>query len=857
MRFSVWSTIFVVSAVTAFTSAADFDQMYKEVCSYDNYCRRLKSSDGAWFQPKGETMAFIRDPRAQAELKAAAAKYGVDPVAVAGSIVAENSLNVSLATTTNSGAAHYALKDWLTRNGIYSVGGKSIGFGVGEIHLDTAMEADAHMAAIEHRAPLNTSEMAAEINNPLGSIRVAAMIVRQVQDDYKAQGFDISRNPGLLATVYNLGKSREKAALAKKNGSLPRLNYFGLFVSKYSGDIRAATTPKVVSVIPASLTARVPLSTAIPPRGSHSSANAHTVELKVPQVMVDIVTDNLPLTGSPLLCDKVGNNDSQRETKSTSFGAPVGAIAKGQAFTEIGRSLDCNSDSWRLIRSATGTEGWIRESDLTAAAGSAMVAKSPVCTAGDTACIAAITKALDKSVITDTNKQSGPSIIYAAPFSSLKPGGFDREDFRCQAANDVEVAGSGSGYHPVNGVNTGQSSIASINKNSTGAADAEKRGHEAVEFANAELSRMSKSLKIAPDKLRDLGNPYAIIAKSLGALRDGGNDCLASVQSDSPGCSNLPYVFSDLKKLLETLKYETKPNLAVISGLRYESGVQNALNLPRMSAYNSGGEQFAAYVPTDAEIGKFSPTDIQNLVQDCQTRVEKLEKAAATVSATAKAGAPQTGTGWPNPYGSTSYNGPTNNYPSGSFPAYGSAYNADDIFTAAKQATSAQLKQYAPEFISFAKYCHANLNLIKVDKVRQNSIECSQAPKFLTINNQLLSRELWAAVKDAPANISNEILKNSSLFVPSTVTDDILKRLPPKVLGYSDDTDMAPQGSYCPNKTAEVIHELLDKNPCIKHVYVPTRFLTNKLGTKDKRVLYREFETTDRYAIEVGEGKCK
>ena len=76
--------------------ADEWDEKYKEVCGRDRFFSRLKSSEGVWLKIKPEVKALLKDPDIQKEIHGAAKKYGVDPSAIAGAIVAENSLNVGV-----------------------------------------------------------------------------------------------------------------------------------------------------------------------------------------------------------------------------------------------------------------------------------------------------------------------------------------------------------------------------------------------------------------------------------------------------------------------------------------------------------------------------------------------------------------------------------------------------------------------------------------------------------------------------------------------------------------------------------------------------------------------------------------
>lgn len=199
--------VILVSMAASLAVSADWDTRFKEVCSYDAYCRRLRTSDGTWLKPKPEIVAVMRDKEIQAQLHEIAKKYSLDATAIASVILAENSLNVGLKDD---------IQTWLAKKGgITGIGSYRFTFGFGQISIRAASEAERHVAALEGRPAKSDDELTKEITDPMGSIRLAGAILRKVQDDYKAQGFDISKDLSLQATLYNLGQSEERARRAK------------------------------------------------------------------------------------------------------------------------------------------------------------------------------------------------------------------------------------------------------------------------------------------------------------------------------------------------------------------------------------------------------------------------------------------------------------------------------------------------------------------------------------------------------------------------------------------------------------------------------------------------------------------
>jgi hypothetical protein len=70
---------------------------------------------------------------------------------------------------------------------------------------------------------------------------MAASIRRSI-DDYKSIAHvDISRNPGITATLYNTGGSAQRAAAlaARGAGALPEENYYGWLVNDRLDELKS------------------------------------------------------------------------------------------------------------------------------------------------------------------------------------------------------------------------------------------------------------------------------------------------------------------------------------------------------------------------------------------------------------------------------------------------------------------------------------------------------------------------------------------------------------------------------------------------------------------------------------------
>jgi hypothetical protein len=126
-------------------------------------------------------------------------------------------------------------------------------FGLGQVNPLTALRVSDRVKKVSGGSKLRETRAAdlyRQIMRPDSSLNFVAAILRTSIDDYRdIAGFDISENPGLTATLYNLGDSRTRArALAAENtkrksaGKKPRLpqeNYYGWLVNDRIEDLKA------------------------------------------------------------------------------------------------------------------------------------------------------------------------------------------------------------------------------------------------------------------------------------------------------------------------------------------------------------------------------------------------------------------------------------------------------------------------------------------------------------------------------------------------------------------------------------------------------------------------------------------
>ena len=119
-------------------------------------------------------------------------------------------------------------------------------FGLGQLNPLTALRATDMVAKVAGRKKLNPDnapEVYATIMAPDTTLDYMAAVLKISIDSYRdLAGVDISGNPGLTATLYNLGDVTDRArALAEKRkadpSAMPEENYYGWLVNDKLGEL--------------------------------------------------------------------------------------------------------------------------------------------------------------------------------------------------------------------------------------------------------------------------------------------------------------------------------------------------------------------------------------------------------------------------------------------------------------------------------------------------------------------------------------------------------------------------------------------------------------------------------------------
>ena len=126
-------------------------------------------------------------------------------------------------------------------------------FGIGQLNPLTALKVSDMVSRVTSLPPLtanNPQQVYETIMDPDLTLPYVAATLRDAIDDYAAiAGFDISDNPGLTATLYNVGNPADRAAALKAENDermargeepkLPQENYYGWLVNDRLTELQA------------------------------------------------------------------------------------------------------------------------------------------------------------------------------------------------------------------------------------------------------------------------------------------------------------------------------------------------------------------------------------------------------------------------------------------------------------------------------------------------------------------------------------------------------------------------------------------------------------------------------------------
>ncbi|MCP1199096.1 DUF1402 family protein [Notoacmeibacter sp. MSK16QG-6] len=240
------------------------------------------------------------DRKLQSKIRDAAASYGIDPIHIIGALVGEHTFNVDAydrfqtyyvkAMSYAGSAIRFAYEGekvtefverpqfspcagetdsyglWTCREKVWDTvfRGRVVGgtvwpnnrfsavffqpfyagqtFGLGQLNPLTALETSDLVSRVSGFPKLSAKrpkQVYATIMDPDKTLPYVAAAIRMSIDAYRdIAGIDISGNPGITATLYNLGNPEDRAEALKTRGGLPKENFYGWFVNEKLDELR-------------------------------------------------------------------------------------------------------------------------------------------------------------------------------------------------------------------------------------------------------------------------------------------------------------------------------------------------------------------------------------------------------------------------------------------------------------------------------------------------------------------------------------------------------------------------------------------------------------------------------------------
>lgn len=318
---------------------------FAELCAYDGgHCQRLRHENGSIRRPKRTILVVFQQIRQQ--VLEVAARFGVDPRTLIAVITSEHTLNVSIDDV---------IQDIYSRTPIGSsgrLGPLRVSYGFGQIYSDAAAAAEPIVAEIERRAPLRNDQVNTRLQTMEGALTYAAAVILDAQRQYRAAGYDVSNQPGVLATLYNIGRISLRLERTQREGRLPMVNYFGWFVEQnwtaFDEVIRNNAPTHVLNESDIEMD-RV--------RGGRGLGDHFPVfQLAQP----------VPLFFRPDACRSTDTGDQIRDQYESVLNRdyqPKAERGTGR-FQILQQALGCQGEVWALARFSAGTIGWLRQSDV-------------------------------------------------------------------------------------------------------------------------------------------------------------------------------------------------------------------------------------------------------------------------------------------------------------------------------------------------------------------------------------------------------------------------------------------------------------------------------------------------------------
>lgn len=863
-------TYFLLLALilTAPKSYADADQDYKNLCSYDGkWCGKIKNSDGTWVKPKKEIVKLLKElaPAIQKH----AATLGVDPQAIAGAIMAENSLNVSISD---------GVQDLLVKIGVANKGeilGKKFTYGLGQLNYEAAREAENYVAKLEGRTPAGQQELSESLLIPEKAIYYVGAVLKKCQDDYKKQGIDIADKPEILTTLYNLGGSGSKARELKNSGATPRPNYFGFFVKRYQSDLAFLKTEPVKPLEPALKVATSKKARALPPAVIAAKVAAEAKELKL------AFTKSMPLYSAPPTCDTQGNygaTDLKSKYSSMKVYAVTAIADKEKSFQVIAPTIDCEANTWELIKLSSGESGWIKKDDLDKTTAQMLIAKSKCAPKTDAKCSEQVKEKIKDSIIADADNSKGE--IFVSPFTKGKKAAFKNPDWQC-ADPQASVAGASAGYSSgsFGGFGFTYTSSGGGGYAAAPSAPTKKIGKpinsdEVLKEIISKIDQKEKAIEAfykAP--LSDPRNPYS--GSPFGEFKKGIEKCVNKQIYHLDSC---PLDLSQVEKLLSAMELKPKVskddraylgiNMQAIpygNPFATKDQVLSAMKSNPYGFFNpafmggggfSGGYGYATlnsqYAFREGDETLWKIEDVDQAFKECDVSLTELTN-KITLSKNLDGQEQQAMLSQTNQLQTILLK------------------TAKDALATLKEKPDSEKEKLwsdvQGEFVQASKVCLSlaeNFDLSSKKNYDQSALQnynCFyQNLSILEENSALMLKDVVKETMFTGSGMQMLFMQASIALNASKLMNMGLIPNPFASMGAAPVKPAAPveiPPSYCPNKTAEMIEELVKNNPCVTTVYIPDKWLLNRLNELGSKVVYRPFAEDDRFSFELESAQCK
>lgn len=866
MKYAI--TLLVFSTIYSNSLKAETaDQEYRTLCSYDSkWCGKLKNSDGTYVRPKKEIVRLLKELAPIIEKHAAT--LGVDPRAVAGAIMAENSLNVSISDD---------VQDLLVKIGVANKGeilGKKFTYGLGQLNFQAAREAENYAAKLEKRAPLSDSALSDALLVPEKAVYYVAAVIRKVQDVYKEKGLDISGKPEILTTLYNLGRADSKADEAKYKGVEPRPNYFGFFVKKYANELsflsRPAEKKKVVN-------AEVKSAEKSAAKFKWRKSAPATVRAEDTKKLKLAFTKSMPLYTSPPVCatsKDYGSTNLKSKYESMKNFAVSSIVDKEKTFEVLAPTIDCDANAWELIKTSTGEIGWIKHDDLEKNTAKILITEPKCSFKPDLKCIAQFKSELGENLIDPAKSKNE---FFMKPFSTSGNASFKVADWECRAKEDKEDSGlysnsnwSGSAYYSSYNNGGGGGTGFSMPARKIGPpVYSDEELQQAQNKIDNKLKELETFYKAPLDSPK---NPYSIT--TLPFLKSGLKRCVDKQAFKLDNCKmdlkNLDLFLKDIeaksKITTEDLGYVNHNSILLSYGLPYVSKADYKAAIASgtmnygFGGYGAmgGGIGYAfmglpsQYLFREGEENLWTSDDVEKALKECLDSINTLQ---LKVSNDSKLSGQD----------SSAMVAALDTIRSGFSAGVGSSFKRFLAMPKAEQAKAWPLVQ--PEFVQTAKLC---LSLNETYKLK--SLNDYKTP--VTQNYTCFYKNL--DVLESGASLMLKDLVNETMYTPAGIQQlnsyfqmafgqNAVNLLNPPTApvnpvastnGISNEVKQL-SANFCPNKTAEQIEDIVKKYPCVNKIYVPERWLLNRLNELGDKVIYKPFAEDDRYSFDVEKKTCR